>query len=183
MPYKNKEDANAAARKRYAEDATVRERHKKAQDNWEAKNREDRNEYRAGWAKNDRDLNREKYRHKEHIRDTEKYGVSEEWYRDKLIAQCGVCALCKHLNHVGNSMQRLTIDHNHECCNIKTKSCGKCVRGLLCSACNFRLSYLENILKEALVTPFPQLIGKPEPWTGRAMRYLKKYAITTQENQ
>jgi hypothetical protein len=183
MPYKNKAEANAVARRRWKEDPTVRERHKASQDNWEENNKEERNEYRANWARMDRVENIVVYHEKELIRDMKKYGTTVEWFRDKLIEQYGVCAICKHLSRRFGNLQRLQVDHDHSCCDLKTKSCGNCLRGLLCANCNLLLSYLEKFTKEALVTPFPQLIGKPEPWTGRAMRYLKKYATTTQETQ
>lgn len=31
------------------------------------------------------------------------------------------------------------IDHNHKCCPLSKKSCGKCIRGLLCTRHNFSL--------------------------------------------
>jgi len=34
-------------------------------------------------------------------------------------------------------------DHDHVCCSGK-KSCGKCLRGLLCHGCNTKLGALEN---------------------------------------
>ena len=170
MPYKNQADANAAARRRWAEDPSVRERHKVAQDRWEADNHEERNVYRADWAKKDRDSNIESRRQYEHERDVKKYGKPAEWYRDQLIAQRGVCALCFHLNHVRETIQRLTIDHDHECCNLKTKSCGECVRGLLCWQCNIRIAEIEAILKQGTVVP---LAGT---WLYRAVKYLEAYA-------
>ena len=108
------------------------------------------------------------------------YKINEEGF-DKLFAEQGnLCALCD--SDQSKQERRFSVDHDHRCC-LGQRSCGKCLRGILCADCNRKLGFLEATLVEALVTPFPQLIGKPEPWTGRAMRYLKKYAITNQENQ
>lgn len=80
-----------------------------------------------------------------------KYKMTEAMYRGLLKEQGGVCAICgarpkKHY---------LSVDHDHSCCpGIKT--CGECIRGLLCRSCN---AYLGRINDD------------PSP----IIRYLKKY--------
>jgi hypothetical protein len=170
MPYKNQADANAAARRRWAEDPSVRERHKIAQDKWEEENVEDRNVYRAKWAQMDRSENIEAYHEKELARDMKKYGTTVEWYRDRLIEQNGLCALCFHLSHHHGTIQRLQVDHNHDCCDLHTKSCGQCLRGLLCADCNILLSYWEKIMKQATT-----IVPKWDTWLENAILYLAKY--------
>lgn len=59
------------------------------------------------------------------------YNMSPERYQELLDSQGGVCAGCG----VGPSTQRLSIDHDHSCCD-GNRSCGRCVRGLLCNKCN-----------------------------------------------
>lgn len=63
------------------------------------------------------------------------YGITVERYDEMLASQGGVCAICKGLPRSG---RRLHIDHDHACCAGK-KSCGRCVRGLLCDFCNHGL--------------------------------------------
>lgn len=67
-------------------------------------------------------------------------------YNGMLETQNGVCAICERVNANGN---RLSIDHDHACCPGK-KSCGACVRGLLCSACNTGIGNLQDDYKIVL---------------------------------
>jgi len=169
MPHKTIEARRAWKNKNYAEDPEVRRRHKEAATKWEEENKEERNAYRTKWAKDHRFKNYVDSRAYEFAREMKKYGTTTEWYRDKLIEQSGLCVLCSHLSHHHGTTQRLQVDHDHECCDLKTKSCGKCLRGLLCADCNILLSYLERFLKQAQVTP------NEGSWTYRALRYLDSY--------
>jgi hypothetical protein len=47
-----------------------------------------------------------------------------------------VCEVC-------GTTERLTVDHDHACCP-GPRSCGKCVRGRLCGACNTALGSLRD---------------------------------------
>lgn len=59
------------------------------------------------------------------------FQLTPEAYWALWDAQNGRCAIC-----LGRSSRRLSVDHDHSCCPGKT-SCGKCVRGLLCTMnCN-----------------------------------------------
>lgn len=62
-----------------------------------------------------------------------------EEYNAKLEAQGGVCALCKSPPKV----MPLHVDHDHSCCPGK-KTCGNCIRGLVCWNCNVFLGKLEG---------------------------------------
>lgn len=67
-----------------------------------------------------------------------KYNISLEEYNQLLEKQNGVCAICHRAEKDG---RRLAVDHDHSCC-ASGKSCGKCIRGLLCIRCNVFI--LEN---------------------------------------
>ena len=61
------------------------------------------------------------------------YNISEADYMTMFAAQDERCAIC------GSKSERwLDVDHDHACCP-GGKSCGKCVRGLLCHSCNVGL--------------------------------------------
>src|SRR5204863_8159481 len=70
----------------------------------------------------------------------ENYGMTWEQYQELLAEQGGGCALC---GQQCSSGRLLAVDHDHACCP-GMKSCGKCVRGLLCGDCNHGLGKFED---------------------------------------
>jgi hypothetical protein len=73
------------------------------------------------------------------------YGISVDQYEDMLEAQGGGCAVCGGKPKDGPSLH---IDHDHSCCSTYKRSCGKCVRGLLCEDCNRVLGmFADNVTR------------------------------------
>jgi hypothetical protein len=83
-----------------------------------------------------------------------KYGITYEDYERMLAEQGGCCAICGSPDSGGRG--RFHIDHDHSCCPTQ-KTCGKCVRGLLCHLCNTRLHLIE------------------EGWASKAIDYLQRW--------
>lgn len=63
-----------------------------------------------------------------------RYGLTAESYAERVAAQRGVCAICRRPETKHHS-ELLKIDHDRSCCGTG-RSCGRCVRALLCSNCN-----------------------------------------------
>jgi hypothetical protein len=62
-----------------------------------------------------------------------KYSLSDAQVISFLSSACQVCG----------SSDRLTIDHDHSCCD-RDGSCGECVRGVLCMNCNTALGMVDD---------------------------------------
>lgn len=60
-----------------------------------------------------------------------KYGMDVPTLRELLKRGCEACG----------ATDDLQVDHDHACCPGK-KSCGACVRGVLCGGCNRALAHL-----------------------------------------
>lgn len=59
------------------------------------------------------------------------YNITSSTYLRMVDDQQGRCAICSVESNLP-----LHIDHDHTCCPEKSRSCGKCVRQLLCGNCN-----------------------------------------------
>lgn len=72
-------------------------------------------------------------------------GITEEEFNRMLEAQGSACAMCGEPFDDGD---RIFADHDHNCCpkQVKrtAKTCGECIRGLLCFRCNTALGYYEK---------------------------------------
>jgi Recombination endonuclease VII len=102
-------------------------------------------EENTSWYKNKRhckECNQENSRRQT----VKQYGITLEQWDGMLIAQGGRCAICPVI------LLDPHVDHDHSCCPGR-KSCGKCVRMLLCKNCNTGLGcFLDSIpiLKSAI---------------------------------
>jgi hypothetical protein len=76
-----------------------------------------------------------------------RYGITFAQFTELLEAQGRCCAICGTTEPGGRG--NFHIDHDHACCP-GIKSCGKCIRGLLCSACNTSLGGFKDDPKRLL---------------------------------
>lgn len=68
------------------------------------------------------------------------YGIDAHTFQALIAAQCGCCAICDRPFEVEEIP---VVDHDHECCPSR-KTCGQCVRGLLCAQCNQALGLFKD---------------------------------------
>lgn len=111
-----------------------RPRNKKGSDEHKAHLAEMRNRY----AKN---IDKERARAR-----TYRFSLTEEQINLMRANQNYSCALCdRHEDEVGT----LHIDHDHSCCNTSKneRTCGLCVRGLLCRSCNHGLGNFSDSIE------------------------------------
>ncbi len=77
------------------------------------------------------------------------YGISLADYDGMLAKQGGRCAVCDGTETAVNKRtgepRRLAVDHDHGCCPGR-RSCGECIRGLLCDRCNRALGQAHDDL-------------------------------------
>lgn len=70
---------------------------------------------------------------KKHAATCYRYNLSTLQLDAILRLACQICGL---------SDTRMHLDHDHSCCSEKGYSCGKCIRGILCSNCNTGIGLL-----------------------------------------
>lgn len=93
----------------------------------------------ARYTKTNREEIREYHRwHHRHA----KYGLTKEACLVILTKQDFKCACCREPLGLND---RFTIDHDHQCCD-SIKTCGRCVRGILCMNCNAGLGNFKDSL-------------------------------------
>lgn len=74
------------------------------------------------------------------------FGISAERFDALLVEQGGGCAICAGALDRGgvtgrNGKMSGHVDHDHRCCP-GMRSCGRCVRGILCGCCNRAIGQL-----------------------------------------
>ncbi|MFF9002615.1 endonuclease VII domain-containing protein [Streptomyces achromogenes] len=77
-----------------------------------------------------------------------RYGITLAQYEEMLAAQGGGCAICA-ATEPGGRGEKFHIDHDHACCP-GIRSCGSCIRGLLCTGCNTALGGFRDDPKRLL---------------------------------
>lgn len=86
-----------------------------------------------------------------------KYGIVDiEKMVDKLDGKCQICSR----DFSDSRWGKPAVDHDHSCCS-GNKTCGKCVRGLLCSECNHGLGKFQDS-EEVLMSAIEYLRGYRE---------------------
>lgn len=75
----------------------------------------------------------------------QRVGITQEEFDALLASQNGICA-------GGCGRPATDLDHDHACCPGR-RSCGKCVRGILCTTCNLLDVLGRNSLTDADLAP------------------------------
>ena len=69
-----------------------------------------------------------------------RYKLTQKQYNSMLVDQQFKCAICK------SRMIKPCVDHDHACCS-GPKSCGKCIRKLICNKCNRGLGFFDDSIE------------------------------------
>lgn len=72
-----------------------------------------------------------------------KFGIGQAQFDAMLEDQDGGCAICGATSSSGG--RGLVVDHDHSCCPSDLKTCGNCIRGILCVDCNAGLGMFADL--------------------------------------
>lgn len=75
------------------------------------------------------------------------FGITLARYEEMLANQGGGCAICGGQTKDGRAF---FVDHDHSCCPGQ-RTCGKCIRGLLCGDCNLGIGYFDDNISRMTV--------------------------------
>ena len=101
---------------------------------WSSKCKECHNEYYKKYWKNTDAYEKHKNRvNKNRRRGWQRHGIKDI---SLYLTDSQLCPIC-------NTNKQEVIDHDHGCCD-KSTSCGRCVRGYICSRCNTTLGYVSD---------------------------------------
>lgn len=102
---------------------------------------------------------------------TWRHGIDDDEYDRLFELQGGRCAICL------DTKDRLVIDHDHDCCptqDYRSRNCGLCVRGLICTRCNLLIGYIETTGEGTLKRAFDYIAGQnPRGYQGRNLDPLR----------
>lgn len=70
-----------------------------------------------------------------------RFNMSSAEFDERLRFQGGRCAICRTEEPGGPGTWR--VDHDHKCCP-EERTCGQCVRALLCHLCNAGLGFFKD---------------------------------------
>jgi len=93
-----------------------------------------------------------------------RYGITSQQYDRLLELQQYACGMCGEPFPENSA---ICIDHDHKCCPSEKRSCGQCIRGLLCLSCDTALGRIERkyqLARRYLENPpGPAVLAQPGP--------------------
>jgi hypothetical protein len=87
-----------------------------------------------------------------------KYRIRMDVFEAMLAAQGNGCRMCREPFTTRHSIK---VDHDHACCP-GLRTCGKCVRGLLCNGCNIFLGVYEDQARRQLADEYLALVAQQD---------------------